>query len=213
MFKKKGLIFSIICTCILLLALPNLTNGATEEPDIWSEKQVNDPKKVWTIAFSKPLKAASIKNSTVYVEDENYRLVFTTATLSSDKKSIIVKPRVPYEEDKKYRLNITQDVVSEKGEKIKKPIILPFVVKAEDGTASGDIIRSVTFAANNFAMVVNVVSGDTVNRVTANSKDMLYLGNNTYSIGLTNVTSGSTVEIQAYDHSGKRLYSKDHRVN
>lgn len=56
-------------------------------------KKISDTKKVWTIAFSQPLKESSIKNTTVYVEDENDRLFFTNVALSSDKKSIIVTPK------------------------------------------------------------------------------------------------------------------------
>lgn len=215
MNKRKAIITSVLAALVILLLLPNIRPSATDAVDTWSEKKVTDTKKVWTIAFSKPLKATSIKDSTVYVEDENYRLFFTTATLSSDKKSIIVTPREPYQENVKYRLNISSEIVSEKGEKLGKGIIMPFVVNGSDSQdgQDGDAIRSVTFSTNAFATTVNVISNDTVVRVTANSKELHYLGNNTYSTGLTGISSGSTVKIQAYDMNGKRIFSKDYKVN
>lgn len=219
--SRKKIIISVLMACTLLLLLPNITSNAADDVSVWTEKKVTDTKKVWTIAFSQPLKESSIKNTTVYVEDENYRLFFTNVALSSDKKSIIVTPRDHYQENIKYRLNISKDIVSEKGKKLGKGIIMPFVVNGSDNTGgtggsggqTGDAITRVTFSSNSFATMVNVVSNDVVDRVTVDSVVMNYLGNNTYSAGLTGVAAGSTVKIQAYDINGKRIFSKDYKVN
>ena len=126
MFKRKWGILPSYLLSPYFLSVPNTTIGATDDVDVWSTKQISDNKKVWTIAFSQPLKESSIKNTTVYVEDEAYRLFFTDVTLSSDKKSIIVTPRDVYQENKTYRLNISKDVTSDKGKKLEKSIVLPF---------------------------------------------------------------------------------------
>jgi hypothetical protein len=214
MMKRKGYLLSILFAFALLFTMTTSTLGATDEVDVWSTKTITDSQKVWTIAFSQPFKESTIKSSTVYVEDEKYRLVYTDVTLSDDRKSIIVTPRNAYQENTSYRLNITNDVASEKGKKLEKGIVLPFTLKGStDTTTTGDAISKVTLSSKNFAIMVTAISNDTVNKVTANSKEMHYEGNNTYSIGLTGLTPGDTVKIQAYDTSGKRIYSKDYTVN
>lgn len=217
MFKRKLRLIPLLFAFVLLLSVPGITIGATDNVDVWSPKQISDNQKVWTIAFSHPLKESSIKNTTVYVEDEAYRLFFTDVTLSSDKKSIIVKPRYTYRENKTYRLNISKDVTSEKGEKLEKSIVLPFALNGVSGTdnptTDDNAITNVKFLTTNFATRVTANSNDAVNRVTANSKDMHYEGNNTYSIGLTGLSTGDNVRIQAYDTSGKRIFSDTFIVN
>lgn len=218
--RNKKFFISVLVAFSLLL-VPFITPIAADDVTVWSEKKITDTKKVWTIAFSQPLKESSIKDSTVFVEDENYRLFFTTVSLSNDKKSIIVTPIDHYQENVKYRLNISKDIVSDKGKKLEKGIILPFVVNGSDNTGgtgdtggqTGNAITRVTFSSNSYATIVNVVSNDVVDRVTVDSSDMYYLGNNTYSAALTGVTSGTSVRIQAYDINGKRIFSKDYKVN
>ena len=194
MFKRKLRLIPILFAFVLLLSVPGITSGATNDVDVWSPKQISDNQKVWTIAFSQPLKESSIKNTTVYVEDEAYRLFFTDVALSSDKKSIIVTPRNAYQENKTYRLNISKDVTSEKGKKLTKSIVLPFALNEVSGTdnpaTNDNAITNVKFLTTNFATRVTATSNDSVNRVTANSKEMHYEGNNTYSIGLTGLSIG-----------------------
>ena len=217
MFKRKLRLIPILFAFVLLLSVPGITIGATNDVDVWSPKQISDNRKVWTISFSQPLKASSIKNTTVYVEDEAYRLFFTDVTLSSDKKSIIVKPRNAYQENKTYRLNISNDVTSEKGKKLEKSIVLPFALNEVSGTdnptTDDNAITNVKFLTTNYATRVTAMSNDSVNRVTANSKDMHYEGNNSYSIGLTGLSTGDNVRIQAYDISGKRIFTDTFIVN
>ncbi|MFE8696436.1 Ig-like domain-containing protein [Cytobacillus sp. FJAT-53684] len=213
MKKRFGILLSIAFVFAMIMVMPNSTNSATNDTDVWSAKKITDNKKVWTIAFSQPLKESTIKNTTVYVEDGDYRLFFTDLALSSDKKSIIVTPKDIYKENTTYRLNITKEVASEKGKKLEKAIIQPFVLNGEPDETTTDAIKNVTFTSKNFATMVSVTSNDAVNKVTANSKELLYEGNNKYSIGLTGVASGDTVKIQAFDISGKRLFSKDYKVN
>jgi len=217
MFKRKRMVLSIIFAFILLLLTPNTTSNAADDIDIWGTKQITDSNKVWTIEFSQPLKETTIKKTTVYVEDENYRSFFTDATLSSDKKSIIVTPKSAYQENKTYKLHISKDIMSDKGKKLEKEIILPFVLNKasqnEQPPTTEGAIKNVTLSAQNFATMVTVVSNDSVNRVTANSNEMHYEGNNTYTIGLTGLTPGDNVTIQAYELNGKRVYSKNFKVN
>lgn len=217
MLKRKWRLIPILCAFVLLFSVPGITIGATDDVDVWSAKQISDNRKVWTITFSQPLKASSINNTTVYVEDDGYRMFFTDVTLSSDNKSIIVKPRNTYQENKTYRLNISQNVTSEKGKKLAKSIVLPFSINGvpvTDTPATNDkAITNVKFLTTNFATRVSAISNDSVNRVTANSKDMHYEGNNTYSIGLTGLSTGSNVLIQAYDMSGKRIFTDNFIVN
>ena len=211
MFKRKLRLLPILFAFALILSVPGITIGATNDVDVWNPKQISDNRKIWTIAFSQPLKESSIKNTTVYVEDEGYRLFFTDVTLSSDKKSIIVKPRNAYQENKTYKLNISKDVTSEKGEKLEKSIVLPFTLNEVSGTDKA--ITNVNLSSTNFATRVTAISNDSVNRVTANSNEMHYEGNNTYSTGLTGLSTGSKVLIQAYDMSGKRIFSDTFIVN
>jgi hypothetical protein len=218
MLNRKGFILSILFAFILLFSVTSSTLGATNETDVWNSKTISDNKKVWTIQFSQPLKESTIKNTTVFVEDENYRLFFTDVSLSNDKKSIIVAPRGTYQENTTYKLTISNDVASVKGKKLEKGIILPFTLNGSaenvtDTPTTGDAISNVTLSAKNFATMVTAISNDTVNKVTANSKEMNYEGNNTYSIGLTGLTPGDTVKIQAYDMNGKRIYLKEYTVN
>ena len=207
----------ILFALVLLFSMPGITNSATNDVDVWNPKQINDNRKVWTISFNQPLKESSIKNTTVYVEDDAYRLFFTDVTLSSDKKSIIVTPRNAYQENKTYRLNISKDVTSGKGKKLAKSIVLPFSLNAVSGTdnpaTDDNVITDVKFLSTNFATRVTATSNDSVNRVTANSKEMHYEGNNNYSIGLTGLSMGDKVLIQAYDINGKRIFSDTFIVN
>ncbi|WP_338450380.1 Ig-like domain-containing protein [Niallia oryzisoli] len=217
MYKRKWGIVTILLAFVLLLIMSNTALGATDEEDVWNTKIINENKKVWTISFSQPLKESSVKNASVYVEDENYRLFFTDVTVSSDKKSIIVTPKDVYQENKTYRLNISKDVTSAKGEKISKKIILPFILDDSTGNENPDTINeaisNVKITSTAFASLVTATSDDSVNRVTANYKDMHYEGNNTFSLGITGLDSGDNVKIEAYDINGKKVFSKNFKVN
>ena len=100
---------------------------------------------------------------------------------------------------------------------MEKSIVLPFTLNAVPGTdnpATDDkVITDVKFLSTNFATRVTATSNDSVNRVTANSKEMHYEGNNNYSIGLTGLSMGDKVLIQAYDINGKRIFSDTFIVN
>ena len=151
------------------------------------------------------------------LKTNSYRFVFTDITLSNDKKSIIVTPKDFYKENITYKLNISKDVLSEKGKKLEKDIVLPFVLNGTDENLdpgmTKEAISSVTITPSAYASRVTAISNDTVNRVTANSKELHYEGNNTYSLGLIGLSSGDNVKIVAYDLNGKRIFSKKYKVN
>lgn len=216
MRKKTSLLISIAIAFLFLITAPLTSINASNDADTWSIKTINDPKKVWTISFSQPLKDTTVNSTNVYVEDENYRLFFTNVTLSSDKKSIIVTPKDnQYKENTVYKLNISKNVTSDKGKKLEKDIIMPFNLNGTakvDDPITGNAVQSVSFKTQNFATMVTVRSNDSVSIVRVNGKEMHYDGNNYYSIGLANV-KGDSVTIQAYDGSGKMIYSKVHKVN
>lgn len=204
------------------------------ETDIWPLKHTNDNQKVWTIEFSSPLKAKTVKSSNIFIEDELYRLILTDVELSADKKSIIVTPKVSFEDNKVYNLVISNEVTSEKNEKLPKKIIFPFIVNGLDGIGddqgnndngndqgnsdNGDIldrtaIKNVVINRNEYITSITATSSETVATVTANDTDMHYEGNNVYSLGLTGVEKGDTITIRAYNSDGKRIFMKDYKVN
>ncbi|KAA9014562.1 Ig-like domain-containing protein [Niallia endozanthoxylica] len=217
MIKKKWRIATILFVFTMLLIMPITTLGSSNDTDVWSTKTISETNKVWTVSFSQPLKESSIKKTTVYIEDERYRLFFTDVALSEDKKSIIVTPKNAYQENITYKLNISKEIMSEKGKKLANNIILPFVLNGTTENGNQEIakepISNVTITPLAYASRITAISNDTVNRVTANSKDMHYEGDNTYSLGIIDLSSGDNVRIEAYDIKGKKVFSKDYKVN
>lgn len=211
MGKRKWGLISILCIIALCLIVPNTAFSAEDPVDTWTTKTITDSNKVWTIAFSQPLKESTVTKTNVNVKDESHRTIVTDVTLSSDKKSIIVTPKSAYEENKSYKLNISGNVTSDKGKKLEKGILLPFTLDAL--TESDEPINNTVIKHNSYVTSVTASSNGLVVKMTANNKEMHYEGNNTYSLGLTELTSGDTITIKAYDHNNKVIFSKDYQVN
>ncbi|WP_071392844.1 Ig-like domain-containing protein [Bacillus tuaregi] len=207
---KKWGILSILCIITLFMVVPNSVSSAEENVSTWKSKTITDSNKVWTVAFSQPLKESSVTKTNIKVKDENNRTISTEVTLSSDKKAIIVTPKSAYEENKSYTLNISSKVTSADGEKLAKGIVQPFTLDAIPD--ANEPINHVSLKHNTYVTSITASGNNSVIKMTANNKEMHYEGNNTYSLGLTGLTSGDSITIKAYDQNNKVIFTKDYQV-
>ena len=76
MIGRKWRIIAILFAFTILLIMPISTLGASDDVDVWDTKTITDKNKVWTISFNHSIKESSIKNTTVYVEDEQLSFCF-----------------------------------------------------------------------------------------------------------------------------------------
>lgn len=206
----KRSLFSLLIICLLLTGT-NPAWAATIPAgfDSWPSQSTTDTHKVWTVKFSMPLDSNSVNRSNIYVTDDDNRQVSSTLTRSADGTSVQVKPSGAYTVGKKYWLFITGALTAENGKNaLVQPVAASFLVADENS-------KIIQISANYSAILTSftVLTSPDVSAVKINSKSMIYQGNNTYSLGITGLKTGSTVTVSAYDKNGKSLKSQKYTIN
>lgn len=80
----------------------------------------------WHIKFNLALKSSSVNEKTTYVTDLGGYMLESQITYDPNSNVIIISPLESYEENFYYILNITTRVQSEKGQNLKRPVIILF---------------------------------------------------------------------------------------
>lgn len=175
----------------------------------WQMQTTTDTHKVWTVKLSAPMDSAGVNKANIYVTDDNDKLVSTTLSLSSDGLTVQVKPVSAYLAGNKYWLYINGDITFNGGKQhLAQSIVMPFMI-----TTAGTEIYSVSDSYSSLFSNFSVVTGPDVFSVKINSTNMIYQGNNSYSVGMVGLKQGSKVTVYAYDSSGKLLQSQVYIVN
>lgn len=203
--KKLSVFLFVFVLCISSVSLVLAKSDINE----WDKGETNDPGKVWTIEFNQPLNAAKVSSTTVYVKDEKNRKFSTTVTLSSDKKSITVTPKKDYEIGKEYKLYIDDSIGSESDKLLEKTVVFPFSIAGEESS----MVKNVNIQHTPYATMVSLSTDHTIARVTVDSTEMHYEGNNQYSAGIAGLEAGDTVKIRAFNADGKTVFTQEYTVN
>lgn len=98
----------------------------------WNSESNVSKSKMWSVKFTSPFDASTVNSSNVLVYEEYDDLLYPVedikVTYNSDRNIIYVKPSGEYDGGKTYCLVITQNVLSEDGKAIPKPIVFTFTV-------------------------------------------------------------------------------------
>lgn len=209
MKTMKRSFISLLIICLLMAgAVPA---GAASIPagfDSWPLQGTTDAKKVWTIKFSLPLDSNSVNRSNIYVTDDSNRSVSTSLVRSADGTSVQVKPSSAYTVGKKYWLFISGGLTAANGKNaLAQPIAAPFLVAEENS-------KIIQISASHSPLLTSftVLTSADVFSVKINSKNMIYQGNNTYTLGMTGLKTGGTVTVYAYDSKGKCLKNQKYTI-
>jgi hypothetical protein len=204
--------FSSLLLLICLIVAGPVPAQASSIPagfNSWPLQTTTDTNKVWTVKFSLPLDSSKVNRSCIYVTDDSNQPVNTTLTRSSDGTSVQVFPSSAYLAGKKYWLFITNGLTASSGKNVlTQPIAVPFIV-----TAGNSKIIQITESSSSLLTSFTVVTSPDVFTVKINSTGMIYQGNNTYSLGMSGLKTGSIVTVYAYDSSGKLLGSQKYTIN
>ncbi|UZQ49419.1 transglutaminase domain-containing protein [Clostridium kluyveri] len=99
----------------------------------WGNQSNISKNKMWSIKFTKPFDASTVNSNNVLVYEEYDDLLYPVedieVTYNNDKDTVYVKPSGEYDGGKTYYLVITQNVLSEDGKAIPKPIVLIFKIQ------------------------------------------------------------------------------------
>lgn len=143
----------------------------------------------------------------IYVTADNNQPVKTTLTRSSDGTSVQVTPVNAYVMGKQYWLFTTDGITTDSGKQaLSKAAAMPFLITETSQ------ISSVTDKYSDLLTSFTMVTSQEVCSVKINQTDMLYKGNNTFSLGMTGLKQGSNVTITAYDGDGKVLNIQTYTV-
>ncbi len=80
----------------------------------------------WHIKFNLSLDPSTVTSNTMYVTDLEGFMLESNITYDENTNLIVISPLESYEENFYYILNITTKVKSEKGQNLKKPVIILF---------------------------------------------------------------------------------------
>ena len=211
MLKLKRLL-ALLMISVYLIVIGAVPAQATAVPagfDSWSLQATTDTKKVWTVNFTLPVDPSTVNNSRFYITDDNNQAVKTTLVQSSDGTSVKVNPTKAYTVGAKYWLFIAGGLTANSGKNtLTQPIAVPFIVAAENSK-----IIQVSGAYSSLLTSFTVVTSPDVYKVKVNQKELLYQGNNTFSLGMTGLKTGSIVTVYAYNSSGKLLESQKYTIN
>lgn len=202
-FKKIALITLSIMICLTTVAY------AKPSPKTWQAQKSSDAAKEWSVKFNTALDPATVNDDTVYVKDENGVRHSVRLSLSKDQTVIKIKPTKPYSPSRRYNIYITDGVAASTGKYLNQPIMIPFTIS---NTSTGKTIVSVNSKYSTFITAVTVTTSPDIYKVTANSKEMHYEGNNTYTLGIAGLKTGNTVTIRAYDANGKLIETLKHTI-
>ncbi|MDI3508270.1 MAG: hypothetical protein PWP55_462 [Clostridiales bacterium] len=203
-FKKIALI-----TLSIMICLTTVAYAKPASPKTWPAKTSSDAAKEWSVKFNTALDPATVNANTVYVKDENGALHSVRLSLVENQTVIKIKPTKPYSPNRIYNIYITDDVAAITGKYLKQPVIIPFTIS---NTSTGKAIVSVENIYSNFITAITVTTSPDIYKVIANSKEMHYEGNNTYTLGMTGLKTGDTVTIKAYNTNGKLIETLKHII-
>lgn len=206
---KRNIIAWLITA--LFLTGTSFPVGAATIPagfDSWALQGTTDAKKVWTVRFSLPLDVNSVNQNNIYVTDDNNNAISTSLACSDDGNSVQVKPTGAYKVGQKYWLFVGGGLIADNGKNaLAQPIAVPFLVAEENS-------KIILISAGKSSLLTSftvLTSGD-VFSVKINSKNMIYQGNNTYTLGMTGLKTGGTVTVNVYDSKGKSLASQKYTL-
>lgn len=83
---------------------------------------------VWRVKFSAPLNPATVNNKNLYVTSLNQTPLKTHIRYDSVNNYIEIEPLEPYTMNESYLLHVTTNVMSKKGQKLPKEIVIQFKV-------------------------------------------------------------------------------------
>jgi len=180
----------------------SIPNGFTT----WSGMSTTDIHKTWLIKFNMPIDVNTINDSNVYMTDDSNRALSTVLTVSSDQTSVQISALSTFTPGSKYWIYITGGITADNGkQKLSQPLAIPFTVTGP--------ISSVTDSYSSLITSFTVETQPNVYSVSINQNNMLYEGNNTFSLAMTNLKQGNKVVINAYDSAGRLLQSESYTVN
>jgi hypothetical protein len=175
----------------------------------WPLQTTTDTNKVWTVKFNLPVDPSTVNGSRIYVTDDNNKPFNTTVAPSTDRTSVQVMPTSAYIAGKKYWLFIAGGLTASSGKNtLTQPIAVPFIVAAGNSK-----IIQVSDSYSSLLTSFTVVTSPDVFTVKINSQVMIYQRENTYSLGMSGLKTGSIVTVYAYDSSGKLLESQKYTID
>lgn len=119
----------------LLVFIPK--NVQAVDVNVFPEKADIDMNKEWKITFSKSIDAASINSDNFKVMDNTRDIGLKVKADKNDSKAVLIElPTLGYVPGKTYTLNVSQNVKSQDGKNLSKPITMNFKVSSTmvDGT-------------------------------------------------------------------------------
>lgn len=115
---------------ILIVALFSLLASYNVKAASFTDNQVVDQNKKWTINFNEEVELNDYVRENIYVKDSNGNIVNTNLEMGQDNKSIIVDcPNGGYDVGKSYTLNITDKMKSKSENFIKTSISMNFNIE------------------------------------------------------------------------------------
>lgn len=97
--------------------------------NVWKEQQTNDVKKAWRIEFNSSLNKETVNEKSVYVIDNEGKKVSFILPVVEQDKYIRIQNNGQFAMNALYYIVIEKDVASMKGNKMKKGMYIPFIVK------------------------------------------------------------------------------------
>ena len=207
--KRFHLTLGVFLAAIMVLAAswPAQAAPIPAGYNVWQTITTDNPQKTWTISFNMPMDANTVTNSNIYILDDNGQRLTSTVSLDDSGMAASVAPSSAYAPGEEYRLYITSGVASNKGVKLANQVIVPFVLRDLNKN-----INMIDSQWSSFVTNLTVVTGPGVYWVKANGISMIYEANGVFSLGMTKLSKGDTVTVQAYDSSGKLLETQKYIV-
>lgn len=132
MWMKKLLTAAIF---VLLILLPKTVQAV--DVNVLPTKTDVDMNKEWKVTFSKAIDPSSITTDNFKVKDNTRDIGLKVKADKSDSKAVLIElPTLGYVPGKTYTLNVSQNVKSQDGKSLSKPIKMDFKVSSTmvDGT-------------------------------------------------------------------------------
>lgn len=108
----------------IIRLVPNLDKDYTELPE-----KTNVPmNKGWKITFNLKLNPKTVSGEQIYIKDSNNNTIYSVVQVGEDGKSVLISPLENYNYGQKYYLYIEDQIESETGAKLKKPVRMKFSI-------------------------------------------------------------------------------------
>ncbi|WP_108668917.1 Ig-like domain-containing protein [Peribacillus acanthi] len=201
------------------------------------KKVISNPKKTWSITFNDPVDEKTAKSTTIYIVDSSNRKHPTKLSVEGKGRNILtVTPAQSYNYKKNYTLVIKKSLRSSDKEYLREHIYLPFEVQEKKSIANKEVRNSekvvlkngkektekkktkekvkqlkVSVTTRSYVTQINVTAPETVTELKVNGYKLHYMGNNTFSLGLSDVDKGAELSFEAF--TGKDLaFEELHQV-